>query len=149
MLSQVLDSPAMQRFTCDSAARAAPAAMPPLVLPTVTGPQAHALLQVLYCGTLAEKLAWQQPLAVQHDLAQVAHALGCTVLLSLADAVLAAQATISPSSAPLGPTTVTPSNSASLLSWASSLGLHAFAGKAEQAVKQFSPGMGSHEHVVG
>ena len=129
-LGRILNTPAMQRYSTDPAGAAT---MPPLVLPTVTEPQAHALVQVLYCSTLADKLVWieQQPLAVQHDLAVVAHALGCTVLLSLVDAVLAAHAIISPAaSASLGPTKFTPDNSAALQAWAGDLGLRAFAEKA-------------------
>ena len=142
MLSQALDS-AQTRQATDTFP------LSPLLLPTITEPQAEALLRAVYCKDPDEQLAWaeQQPLISLQDLANAAHALACTELLQLADTVLAARASTTPSDMPkpgLASILLTPANAPALLSWATSLGLKSFAGQAEQAVRQFLPHMPAH-----
>ena len=95
MLSQALDSAQISQDGDTSPSS-------PLLLPTITEPQAKALLHALYCENPGDQLTWagQQPLSSLQDLANAAHALACTALLQLADTVLAARASSTPSDSP-------------------------------------------------
>ena len=142
MLSQALDSAQLQQPT----ATGAEPLSSPLLLPTITAPQAQALLHALYCGDPDEQLAWvgQQPLSSLQDLATAAHALACNELLQLADTALAARASTTPSTRPptgLASILLTPENAPVLLCWANSLGMKSFAGQAERAVELYLPHM--------